>query len=107
MKKHILNVIYISLLSSFTALISYSFIADTDKTAAKVSQMQGLSIFILSTPAAAYDYQGSVTKKLAWTGEPQEMLNGIIKKVKNDYPDADGIIFTSVDMKKADAIKFK
>ena len=31
----------------------------------------------------------------------------MIKKVKNDYPNADAIIFTTVAMDKADAIKFK
>lgn len=105
--KNILNLFLVCCIAA-AAVVAYSFVpAETDKTAARVNQMQGLSIFILSTPTAAYDYQGSVTKKLAWTGEPQEMLNGIIKKVKNDYPDADGIIFTTVDMDKADAIKFK
>jgi hypothetical protein len=31
----------------------------------------------------------------------------MIRKVKKDYPKADGIVFTSIDMDKADAIQFK
>lgn len=35
------------------------------------------------------------------------MLNAMLRKLKKEYPTADGIIFTSVNMEKADAIKFK
>jgi len=92
---------------SFCALLVTAWKIEADKTAAKVSQLQGLSIFILSTPAATYDYLGSETKKISITGEPGEMLNSMIKKIKKNYPTADGVIFTDVAMKKGDAIKFK
>lgn len=72
-----------------------------------VDQIEGLYIFIQCRPSAEYDYLGSVKKSLAWSGNPKEMLNSMIKKVKKDYPQANGIIFTSIDMDKADAIKFK
>ncbi|MFN4083872.1 MAG: hypothetical protein ACK4K9_09590 [Bacteroidia bacterium] len=87
------------LLAAFTSI--------SDKGSATVDQKQGLYIFILSKPTTEYEYLGSVKKSVAWTGKPEEMLNSIIKKVKKDYPKADGIIFTSIDMDKADAIQFK
>ena len=61
---------------------------------------------MFSKPNAKHQYLGSVKKSIAWTGQPEEMLNAMIKKVKKEYPNADGIIFTSVNMDKADAILF-
>lgn len=63
--------------------------------------------FLLSKPTTEYEYLGSVKKVLAWSGKPEEMLNSMIKKVKKEYPKADGIVFTNIDMDKADAIQFK
>lgn len=78
-----------------------------DKASATVEQKQGLYIFIMSKPSLQYDYLGSVKKGLALTGQPEEMINSMIKKVKKEYPKADGIIFTSIELDKADAIIFK
>lgn len=99
-------------LKLFIVLIAVSFLVTaftlvSDKSSATVDQKQGLYIFILSKPTAEYEYLGSVKKSVAWTGKPEEMLNSMIKKVKKDYPNADGIVFTSVNMDKADAINFK
>lgn len=79
----------------------------SNKTTATVDQQQGVAIFMLSKPTSDYEYLGSVKKAAAWTGQPSEMLSGVLKKLKKEYPQADGIIFTSIDMDKADAIKFK
>lgn len=98
--------IFIAILTA--GLLLTAFKTETaDKSSAIVDQQQGLYIFILSKPTTEYDYLGSVKKGLAWTGQPGEMLNSMIKKVKKDYPKADGIIFTAIDMDKADAIRFK
>lgn len=101
MKKLLIPIIAIAVLASAFTLV------DSDKEKANVEQMDGLYIFIKSKPVAENDYLGSVKKSLALTGNPEEMLNSMIKKVKKEYPSADGIIFTSVSMDKADAIKFK
>lgn len=101
MKKLLIPVIVIALITSAFTLV------DTEKEKATVEQMEGLYVFIKSKPTAENDYLGSVKKSLALTGNPEEMLNAMIKKVKKEYPNADGIIFTSVSMDKADAIKFK
>ena len=87
--------------------LTMGFQVAADKSTATVDQMQGLYVFIQSKPKADFEYLGTVKKSIALTGKPQEMLNSMVKKVKNDYPQADGIIFTSVDMYKADAVKFK
>ncbi len=89
------------------AVLAMSFKMAIDRGAATVDQKEGYHIFILSKPTTPYEYMGSVKKGVAWSGKPEEMLNSIIKKVKKDYPKADAIIFTTIDMDKADAVKFK
>jgi hypothetical protein len=94
-------------------LVALGFIAtgfrvsEDKKSFGAVDQKEGYYIFILSKPVTAYDYLGSEKKSLAWSGKPEEMLNSMIKKIKADYPKADAIIFTTINMDKADAIKFK
>ena len=92
---------------AIVSLFSFKLIYEAKKSTAEAEQQQGLYIFILNKPVLTYDYLGSVKKTLAWSGQPEEMLNSMIKKVKKDHPNADGIIFTTVSMDKADAIKFK
>lgn len=88
-------------------MVVTAFTIPQDADKALVDQKEGIYIFMLSKPVAQYEYLGSVKKTVSWSGEPEEMLNGIIKKVKKEYPRAQGIVFTSVDMNKADAIIFK
>ena len=97
--------IIIGLLAVGLSLTAFTFVSD--KGSATVDQKEGLYIFLLSKPTAEYEYMGSVKKGLAWSGQPDEMLNSRIKKIKKEYPKADGMIFTSIDMDKADAIQFK
>lgn len=92
---------------AITSFFSFKLMYEAKKSTAEVEQQQGLYVFIQTKPVLTYDYLGSVKKTLAWSGQPEEMLNSMIKKVKKDHPNADGIIFTTVSMDKADAIKFK
>lgn len=89
------------------SLVTTAFVASADKGLCKAEQREGYYIFILSKPIAEYEFLGTVKKNIALTGQPNEMINGILKKVKKEYPKADGIIFTSADFEKAEAIKFK
>lgn len=89
------------------SLILFGFQTATEKSDATVDRREGLFVFIMSKPKADNEYLGSVKKSISLTGEPEEMLDAMIKKVKKEYPSADGIIFTTVAMDKADAIKFK
>ena len=78
-----------------------------DKADATTERIEGLYVFIHSKPKAEYDYLGSIKKVVVLNSEPEGMLNAMLRKLKKEYPTADGIIFTSMNMEKADAIKFK
>lgn len=87
--------------------VTVSFKPVTDKSPAIVEQEQGIFIFIKSKPVAEYQYLGSVKKSFALTGSPNEMLKSMLSKCKKEYPQADGLIFNSIDLDKADCVKFK
>ncbi len=74
---------------------------------ANAEQVEGYYIFLLSKPVKAYEYIGTVKTGATWSGKPEQNLKSILKRVKKDYPKADGIIFQDVSMEKVDAIKFK
>ena len=88
-------------------ILLVSFKLAIDKTSATVSTEQGVSIFIMSKPTQPNEYLGTVKVGVTWSSKPEEQLSNILKKLKKEYPTADGIVFTSIDMQKADAIKFK
>lgn len=100
MKKTILIILAASTLCLF------AFTHEIDKSAAKAEQIEGKYIFILSKPTQQYKYLGSVKKTISLTGQPQELINSIVKKVKKEYPTADGIIFKDLELSSADAIMF-
>lgn len=87
-------------------LLCVAFKLEVDKTSATVNQDSGISIFILSKPKAPYTSLGNVKVKLTMSGSPSELYSKALKKCKADYPLADGIIFNSIDLDKAEAIKF-
>jgi hypothetical protein len=94
-------------IAGLSVVLLCAFTISSNKNSAVVDQKEGLYVFMLSKPTAEYEYLGSVKKGIAWTGSPEEMLDGIIKKVKKEYPRAEGVIFTSMAMDKADAVIFK
>jgi len=93
------------LISAFTG--SYLDKQDKPKTGATVTQDQGINIFILCVPTSDYINLGTVKVKLTMSGSPSELYNKALKKCKSEYPQADGLIFSSIDLDKAEAIKFK
>lgn len=78
-----------------------------DVKAANVSQIKGISIFIMCTPANEYEFIGTVKKSFAWSGSNDEMINGLVEKAKKQYPTCQGIVFNTLDFEKCEAIKFK
>lgn len=92
---------------ALTAITLFSFKLAIDKTNATVNTEQGVSVFIMSKPTQAHDYLGTVKVKLTLSGSPTELFNQAIKKLKKEYPQADGIVFSNIELDKADAIKFK
>ncbi len=76
------------------------------KATANTELIQGMYLFIKSKPVMEYDYVGTC-KTVTFGSKASEAINCMIKKVKKDFPDANGIIFTDDDLWKADAIKLK
>lgn len=79
----------------------------TRSSEALVNQEDGYYIFMFSRPQKQYEVLGTIEKSgLVWSGKPREMMNIILRRVKKNYPKADGIIFKGVAMDEAEAIKF-
>lgn len=101
---------FIFLLASVGILLLLSFVNPTaDHSAAQATQEQGYYIFIISKPVTPFEYLGTIQLNnwSTYSGSPKELLNKTIKKTKADYPKADAIIFSDMEMHKADCIKFK
>ena len=100
MKQKILfsAILLITLLTGFK-------VAPTGNGNANAEQIEGVYIFVQSKPTEPNEYLGSV-KRGGFLETPTEMLNGIIKKAKKQYPTVQGIIVDR-DFEKADCIKFK
>ena len=80
-----------------------------------MNQVNGCYLFIDSKPVSSYDYLGTVEisnkdlRKNPGSGQFQHLRDILIKKAKEKYPNAEGVIFNFHDggIDKADAIKFK
>lgn len=92
------------------SLFAFTYINHTEKSKAVANQVQGLYIFTDCTPATSYTYLGTVQNGFRFSGSAQyqPVRDKLIKKIKERYPDADGVIFHFVNgaADKADAIKF-
>lgn len=95
-------------LSILTLLLCIASLAIAqDKGDATVNQEQGKYIFINSRPKAEYTFLGSMKISIAWTGAGEEMVNIALKKALKKFPEADGIVFTRLNLDRMDVIKFK
>lgn len=98
---------------SLTLLIAFSSERPQElkNSTAEVNQVEGLLIFTDCKPVKEYEYLGTVKSNTGGFGNLQYegVRNRLIKKVKKEYPKADGAImylnYGQAD--KADAIKFK
>ena len=101
--KNILLIIVAFVLTSFA--IGY----EPKNSTAEVEQIQGCYIFVDSRPIKKYEYLGTCKYTIALAStQYQSVRDKLIKKIKKEYPDADGIIFHFHDggQDRADAIKF-
>ena len=110
MKKILLNVFIGSSLLLAVGFTVASY--DVKKSTAEVNQIQGIFIFTNSKPLSEYEYLGSIkTSSIVSLGSAQyqPVRDKMIKKIKKDYPQANGAIFyfNNGSADKADAIKFK
>lgn len=80
--------------------------ATTDKSQGTVTSQKGVYIFLLCKPSAENEYLGTVEKFIpADTQEYQ--IEEMVDKAKKKYPNAQGIVFSSLKLDRADVIKFK
>ena len=85
-----------------------AFKQEKEKGLARVERVDGYYVFIQSEPLGEYDVLGSVKKTgIVISGSPTEMFNTLMKRMKKDYPKADGIIFQDINMEHATCIQFK
>jgi hypothetical protein len=110
MKKTSLGIL-IGLALTFLIAFTSDKTQEVKKSTAEVDQVQGLYIFTDSKPLYEYEYLGSVKNgvRIVGSSQYQPVRDGLIKKIKKEYPQADGAIFHFVNgaADKADAIKFK
>lgn len=80
-----------------------------EKSTAKVNRYQNLYIFTDCEPIMEYEYLGTVKVIMSWSGQYQPIRDALIKKGKNKFPNAEGIIlnFQYGRVDRADVIKFK
>jgi hypothetical protein len=71
---------------------------------AKVQKMDGLSVYIMSEPADPYYKLGQVGS--GTLSQFNAMIKTVVKNVKTQYPDADGVIFDA-ETKIGYGVKFK
>ncbi len=77
---------------------------------AEVNQLQGLYVFTDSKPVQEYEYLGTVKTGIGFnSGQYQPVRDLMIRKIKKQFPNADGAIFFFNDgnADRCDAIKFK
>jgi hypothetical protein len=105
-----------TLIVATIALFLFSFAGYSQDIAvsrdlAKVDQIRGFYVFTNATPAAKYKYLGTIDGAKIGMKSPQYdvVRDGLLKKLREEFPGADGAIlqFNSGAKDKADAIKFE
>lgn len=95
------------------ALFAFSSKRNTvaDNSLATVNQLQGLYVFTDCKPVGEYKYLGTVKNgmRIAGSAQYEPVRDRLLKKIKQDYPEANGVIFSFVNgaADRADAIQFK
>lgn len=95
---------------SLIFLIAFKNVNYEDKSnSAEVDQLQGYYLFVNAKPVKEYKYLGTVKYNYVGCAQYQDVRDWLIKKIKKEFPEANGIIFTfsngSAD--QADGVKFK
>jgi hypothetical protein len=81
-----------------------------NKNQAKVTQYQGLYLFVDSEPINKTKYLGTIKSKISFfSAQYTALRKKLIKKCKKDYKEAEGLIlkFVSGGTDTGDAIKFE
>jgi hypothetical protein len=98
----------IALMVAFNTIV---FAQTNNKATATVSQIRGFYVFTDCQPTEKYKYLGTIEGANVGLKTPQYdvVRDGLLKKLREKYPEADGAIlnFNSAAKDKADAIKFE
>ena len=96
------------LILGLVALILVAFKGYINPADAQVEQISGLYVFIKSKPLNKFEYLGTVKGPTFSNAEFDTMLPKMLKKVKEEYPKANAVLFNgemgSSEKYTADAI---
>ncbi len=83
--------------------------ASDGSNGAMVNRVNGLYVFTDSYPAAPYEVAGTVKITIGLKTQYENVRDRLVKKVKADYPNAQGIIIypNNAGSDRAEAIIFK
>ena len=104
MKKSFINILGLILLIGFLAFTSINY--EIEKNSGEVKQIEGLYIFFASEPLMKTEYIGTVKVGMTLNSDSDTRLSAIIKKCKKNFPNAEAVIFKSIDFSSADAVKY-
>ncbi len=92
---------------ALSAIALFAFKQTTNKATANVEQRQGIYVFVLAKPANDYQVLGTVKRGFSISGKPTEVIDAQIKKVLKEFPQANGIIYSSLDLDRANVVRIK
>lgn len=87
------------------AAIKFKDRSSEKKGQSLVRKEEGICIFTECEPVSPYTVLGREKIHVSWTGQYTELRSIMLKKTKRDYPDAEGVIFSS-NIDEAVIIKF-
>lgn len=105
--KKFLSGFIVSLL--LAVLISADTIYQPTKRTAEVESYQNVLVFSDSKPVLEYEYLGSISYSLGFSGQYEPVRDALIKKAKQKYPNCNAIILHLKDggTDKADVLIIK
>ena len=110
MKRNLSFAFVLGVSVTLVILSIFSFKIEQDsnpKSLAEVEQIRGLYVFIHAKPKCEYQYLGSYAPAVVWTANAEPLINHMIKKGKEMFPQANAIIFTDDDLDRVDLIQLK
>lgn len=95
-------------LACIIGLSAFKIAEEIKSNTAEVEQEQGVYIFYRSKPLKEYTYLGTVgAPTVVKSFKGSHMVEMMVKRAKEQYPNCTGVIFKEADMWKVDAILFK
>lgn len=82
--------------------------AETQSSSAEVRQVNGLYIFLYSTPSDETEFLGAViSPPIVLSTDMDKMVQMMSRRAHEKYPEAEAIIFSNNDLSRCDAVKFR